>query len=170
MKLGIILTCLVLAIFNNKAVADDNAPVGAEEPSASSTPAAPPTESIDIVVSEEKPLDLSGINGPFSFSSLPKDVREKIIKGLDDNGHETASQMLRRTSDQARDFVNTNRPEIAITANTNTLGDQAVQLVRRVRGESSGLSFKLKNRTFDTVGGQKVKAREYWIYYRMKFN
>jgi hypothetical protein len=165
MKYYIFLAFFILSTFGNNAFSQDETTPSPEVVKESNPNNG---DGIDIIVSDKNSIDLSGVHGPYSFMSLPKDVRDKLIRGLDEDGNETAAQSLRRTSEQAGDVASA-KPRLVMTSDSGNLGNSALQLVRRVRGEADGWSVRIRNKTHESVDGQKIKSREYWIWYKSKF-
>lgn len=167
MKIYLFLAFFILSTLSLESFSQDETPPKPEVVDEANSPSE--NNDIEIIVSEKNTIDSADLYGPYSFSSLPKDVRDKLINGLDGNGQETVTQMLRRTSEQA-DEVTQGPPRLDVKVSTSTMGHRAVQLVRRVQGKSDGWSVRLRNRTLESVGGEKVKSREFWIFYKTKFN
>ena len=128
-------------------------------------------DSFDVVVSDQHNLtDLSDFQGPYSFSSLPREVREKIIRGVDDNGNDTVSAMLRQRSAEQEHSHEGSAPSAFNLDNAPSTGASVVNFVRRFRGQGDGVSVRLRNNTLQRLDGTKVKDRQFWIYYKAKFN
>jgi hypothetical protein len=145
-------------------------PAADAEPASSNSDEAPSSNAdpFEVIVSDSDSIDLSGVHGPYSFMSLPKDVRDRLIRGVDENGNETTAQLLRRAQEDEIDVGG--KPAVHLISSSANMGDRAVQLVRRVRGQSDGWSVKIKNRRVGVPGGEQKRSREIWIFYRNKFN
>lgn len=127
-------------------------------------------DSFDVVVSDQRNLtDLYDFQGPYSFSSLPPDVREKIVRGVDDNGNPTAIELLRRSAEQDHPHEGST-PSTFNLDNAPSTGASVINFVRRFRGQGDGVSVRLRNNTLQRLDGTKVKNRQFWIYYKAKFN